>query len=233
MEKLDFLNTKSEQKISLARFAHLFFSHLYFLILWSILLGGVGFALAKYAVKPVYTASSQVVVNQHSKNTQSFNDQQADVQMVNTYKSLVNSPSVLQEASYNLKQYHLSVSDLQNLVKAQTEQNSQVLIIKAVTYNPNESTAIANAVTNALKAKVNQKMHLDNIIIISRAHVPNGASFPNLLLFSLVGVVIGFLGSLIYLLIQEISSNIIYDREFVESKYNIPYLGSIGKPHYD
>ena len=213
MEKLDFLNTKSERKISLARFAHLFFSHLYFLILWSILLGGVGFALAKYAVKPVYTASSQVVVNQHSKNTQSFNDQQADVQMVNTYKNLVNSPSVLQEASYNL----------QNLVKTQTEQNSQVLIIKAVTYNPNESAAIANAVTNALKAKVNQKMHLDNIIIISRAHVPNGASFPNLLLFSLVGVVIGFLGSLIYLLIQEISSNIIYDREFVESKYNIPY----------
>lgn len=60
------------------------------LILWTVLIGVLGFAVAKFAVIPKYTATTEILVNQKhgNNNGQAYNNQQADVQIINTYKDI-------------------------------------------------------------------------------------------------------------------------------------------------
>lgn len=81
-------------------------AHIWAIIAWVVGLGAVGFVLAAFVVEPKYTSTTQILVNQKRGETdanQAFNAQQADVQVINTYKDIVTSPVILKDASKWLK----------------------------------------------------------------------------------------------------------------------------------
>lgn len=81
-------------------------AHIWAIIAWAVGLGAVGFVLAAFVVEPKYTSTTQILVNQKRNTTdagQAFNAQQADVQLINTYKDIVTSPVILKDASKWLK----------------------------------------------------------------------------------------------------------------------------------
>ena len=72
------------------------------IILWTIGLGIIGYALAAFVIPPKYTSNTQILVNQKKddKDPNSiYATQQANVQMVNTYKDIITSPVILKDAS--------------------------------------------------------------------------------------------------------------------------------------
>jgi Capsular polysaccharide biosynthesis protein len=53
---------------------------------------------------PKYTATTQLLVNQKNENNangQAYNNQQADIQVINTYKDIITSPVILKEPKKN------------------------------------------------------------------------------------------------------------------------------------
>lgn len=84
----------------------LLLAHIWAIIAWVVGLGAVGFVLAAFVVEPKYTSTTQILVNQKRGETdanQAFNAQQADVQVINTYKDIVTSPVILKDASKWIK----------------------------------------------------------------------------------------------------------------------------------
>lgn len=54
---------------------------------------------------PKYTATTQLLVNQKNENNangQAYNNQQADIQVINTYKDIITSPVILKETKKEL-----------------------------------------------------------------------------------------------------------------------------------
>ena len=99
-------STKTENTIDLRRLWMLLRAHILSIILWTIGLGAVGFILAAFVVEPKYTSTTQILVNQKRNENdanQAFNAQQADVQVINTYKDIVTSPVILKDASKWIK----------------------------------------------------------------------------------------------------------------------------------
>lgn len=99
-------STKTENTIDLRRLWMLLRAHIWSIILWAIGLGAVGFILAAFVVEPKYTSTTQILVNQKRNPVdagQAFNAQQADVQVINTYKDIVTSPVILKDASKWIK----------------------------------------------------------------------------------------------------------------------------------
>lgn len=79
--------------------------HIWALILWSIGLAIVGFAIANFMMPAKYTSSAQLLVNQKSNKTDpnaAYTTQQANMQLVTTYKDIVTSHVILKEASNRL-----------------------------------------------------------------------------------------------------------------------------------
>ena len=79
--------------------------HFVAILFMAIIGAGLGFAIAEFLIAPTYSASTSMLVNRSKDENASVNlsDQQADVQIINTYKNLVISSNVLGDVSKQLK----------------------------------------------------------------------------------------------------------------------------------
>lgn len=80
--------------------------HFFAILIMAIIGAGLGFGIAKFLIAPTYSASTSMLVNRSNDNNNgsvNLSDQQADVQIINTYKNLVISSNVLGDVSKQLK----------------------------------------------------------------------------------------------------------------------------------
>jgi len=76
------------------------------LIFMAIIGAGVGYSIAKFVISPTYSSSTSMLVNRSAEDNSTINanlsDQQADVQLISTYKNLITSSNVLGTVSDKL-----------------------------------------------------------------------------------------------------------------------------------
>lgn len=97
-------NTDS-QTIDLTHLLQICRKHIWALILWSVGLAFLGWAVSSFIISPKYSASAQLLVNQKANKNDpnaAYTTQQANMQLVTTYKNIVTSPVVLTDASERL-----------------------------------------------------------------------------------------------------------------------------------
>lgn len=96
---------QEENTIDLTQLLQICRKHIWTLIIWSVGLGIVGWGVANFVISPKYTSSAQILVNQKSNKNDpnaAYTTQQANMQMVTTYKDIVTSQKILSEASNRL-----------------------------------------------------------------------------------------------------------------------------------
>lgn len=107
--------------------------HIIFIIISFILCLIIAVGLEKLVITPQFTSTAQILVNQ-KKDTSvpgaAFQDQQADVQMISTYKDIITNQLVLKTVSQRLAnpvkvihsarkaRYHVSANGHRHLIKA-------------------------------------------------------------------------------------------------------------------
>ncbi|QEA46786.1 capsular biosynthesis protein [Leuconostoc lactis] len=80
--------------------------HFLAILVMAVIGAGLGFGIAEFVIAPTYSASTSMLVNRSNDNNNgsvNLSDQQADVQIINTYKNLVISSNVLGDVSKTLK----------------------------------------------------------------------------------------------------------------------------------
>lgn len=79
--------------------------HIWALLIWSVGLALLGWGVANFLIAPKYTATAQILVNQRNAKDDpnaAYATQQANMQLVTTYKDIITSHVILQEASNRL-----------------------------------------------------------------------------------------------------------------------------------
>ena len=81
--------------------------HFFSIVVMAIIGAAAGYGIAKFVIAPTYSASTSMLVNRSADDTSTatanLSDQQADVQLINTYKNLIISSNVLGTVSKELK----------------------------------------------------------------------------------------------------------------------------------
>lgn len=93
---------QTENTIDLTQLLQICRRHIWALIIWSVGLALVGWGVANFIISPKYTSNAQILVNQKNDPNAAYNTQQANMQMVTTYKDIVTSHVILQDASNRL-----------------------------------------------------------------------------------------------------------------------------------
>ena len=96
---------QTDNTIDLTQLLRLCRRHIWALILWSVGLALVGWGIANFVISPKYSSSAQILVNQKSNKNDpnaAYTTQQANMQLVNTYKDIVTSHVILKDASDRL-----------------------------------------------------------------------------------------------------------------------------------
>lgn len=107
--------------------------HLWALILWSVGLALIGWGIANFFISPKYTSSAQILVNQKANKNDpnaAYTTQQANMQLVTTYKDIATSHVILQDASDRLAN-PVKVVKKAKPAKYRTDNNGRRVLVRA------------------------------------------------------------------------------------------------------
>lgn len=192
----------------------------YIVVISMILFVGVGYSLAKFSSSSSnYRASTSVITYHKTKNGLkkiSVSDgsekksekyiiqNKADLEMSETYRSIVTSDTVLKSALKNLKSTKVKTIDsLKGKLSVQANEKSLVLNISANSDSPKDSVKIANAVAEAYKTTGKDVLDIGNVKVLKKARNSNvvATSSSNTKKYTLLSVCIGlYVGCMIAIL---------------------------------
>lgn len=152
-------------------------------------------------ITPKYEATVQILVSRkNASQANYYNDQQADIQMINTYKDIITNDVILRSVRQNmiaLYNINLSMSDLKSDIAVETQANSQVFSINVTDTNSNRGSKLANQVAKVFKEKVKHIVDINNVTIVSESQPSSVPVTPkkgeNLILGTAVGILLGII----------------------------------------
>ncbi len=193
-----------------------------------------------FVMTPKYSATTQILVNRKLSDNMAgaqYQQAQADVQMISTYKDIITSPTVLKTVNAKLEGqpgYEKgNVDSLKSSLAVNSQQNSQVFSITAKSTNPNTAAKMANDTATTFKSKVVKIMSIDNVSIVSKATADDQPVSPRTKLNVLAGLVIGLLLGVGLAFLREFSDRTVTSEEFLTNELGLKGLGIISEINED
>ncbi|OTN89480.1 hypothetical protein A5819_001972 [Enterococcus sp. 7E2_DIV0204] len=201
------------------------------LIIVSMFLGlGVAGILTYFVITPKYSSQAQLIVRLPQNETTNVNDINGNLQMINTYKDLIKSDTVMTEVQQRMKTEQdndLSVEALKASVSVNQSQNSQMFSIVSKVTDPLVAQNIANQTALVFQEQAKDMLNVDKITIISVATANMNQVSPNNKINLLIGLAIGIMFGVALAFILELFDKTIKDDRFVEEDLGFIILGVV------
>lgn len=186
-----------------------------------------------YFMKPIYEASTQILVNQKQNEQRAqiqIQDIQANIQLINTYSVIIKSPFILNKVIENLK-LNITPSELSKQITVSNANNSQVVNISVENEQASLAVSIANSVAEVFQSEIKKIMNVDNVSILSPAVMPKNPKpvKPNKLLNITIGFVMGLATGILLSFLREYLDTTVKTEQDVEELLKLPILGVINK----
>ena len=212
------------------------------IILFIILFAIIGGIYTIGFIKPMYTASTTLVLatssgenTQDATNSITTTDVTLNSKLVSTYSELVKSKKVLRKVISNLN-IDVKEESLRKNITVSSVKDTELIEITVSNEEPIYATQIANEIANVFSEEVNDIYNINNIHVVDTAEVPKEPSnvnvSKNVILFAFVGLVI----AIIYALIANMLDTTVKSAEEIIEKvkevagdknYGIPVIAAI------
>ncbi|MBC1397799.1 YveK family protein [Listeria fleischmannii] len=181
---------------------------------------------------PTYQSETEVLINQSvPENTVvQSQDVQANLQLVNTYTSIITSPRILSAVSAILDDKY-SIKELSNMINVSNASDSQVIRIQVESKNPKDAVKIANETVCVFKKEIPKIMKIDNISVLSPAFYDSAMSpvKPHQSLMLVISGLFGLVIGIIIMFVRDLFDRSIKSKEDVEAILNLPVLSMISE----
>lgn len=186
-------------------------------------------------LKPVYQASTQILVSQAAAGSLSSLagiELDTDAKYIETYNVILKSPYILDQVIKKLD-LKTTAQGLNGSVSVTQEGKSQVVSIAVTNNNPAQAVIIANEIANVFQREISKLMRIDNIRILSPAELPENPVpiKPQPILNMAIAFVVGLMASVGIAFLLEYLDNTIKDEQDIEKLLDIPVLGIVSDIH--
>ncbi|MFR0554812.1 YveK family protein [Loigolactobacillus coryniformis subsp. coryniformis] len=191
--------------------------HLKIIIGSTIIVTLLAFVVTFFVMTPKYQSTTQLLVNRKlddNQQTAVLQQTQADVQMINTYKDIITSPTILKDVAKDVGNGQ-TVSKLTDEISISSEQNSQVFSVNVKTTDPQEAAKIANITARTFRDKIKSIMSVNNVSVVSKATVNESPVSPRLPLNIAIGFVLGLLAGIGLAFLNEALDKTVKDEAFL------------------
>lgn len=214
-----------EETISIGELFSILKRSKWLIISLAIIAALIAFLVSSYVIQPTYEASTQVLVApKQSEQSIDLGQVQSSINLVNTYRVIIQSPAILEQVQQNVVG---APDNISNLITVNSEQNSQVINIKVQHTNPVLATDIANEISDVFSTEVPELMSVDNVKVLSNASVPMFPVSPNILLNTAIATVLGLMIGVAIAFLKVVLDRRIKTEQDVETILELPVLGSI------
>ncbi|AVK60732.1 polysaccharide biosynthesis protein [Lactobacillus sp. CBA3605] len=224
-----------DQAVSFDFFIRLVRKYWRAIIAWTVAGVLVAAVMTFFVITPQYKSSVQILVSRHSENSATqYTDQQADVQMITTYKELITNQVILNPARKALQKkygYTRSLGILKNEISVSSTQNSQVFSVDVVDASATQGAQIANQIAESFKKQVKKIIKVNNVTIVSPASIATSPVTPKKGLNLLIGLVVGLLLGFVYASVRVITDRRVHNVEFLTDELGLANLGQVNHQH--
>jgi len=222
--------TEEYVEIDLIRLASALWHRAWAVLLVALLSGAAAFCCAFFLITPRYQSSALMYVNNGASSIDSSSvspsDLSASQSLVDTYIVILKTRLTLNEV---IRQAGLAYTyeELYDMVHAQAVNSTEILQIVVTSEDPQEAERIANTIVNVLPEKISEVMDGSSVRTVDFAVLPTESSFPNYVLFTVVGLLLGIAMSCGVIFFKEFFDEKIRNEEYIIQAYRLPILASI------
>jgi len=197
--------------------------------------GGIGFQSA-YFTKPLYKADIKLYIINRDKvlmsdQTLKSTDLELSQQLVRPYSEIIFSRSMATAVARDVNNYHLTIDNILSIVKIDSNKDSNILTISAISSDPAAAAAVANAAGREFIIQIRKITNSDNVGILDEALVPNYPVSNNEIQKVLLGLLSGLMVAFGITYTIGYFDTTVYSVEDVEKGLKVRVIGII--PEYD
>lgn len=212
-------------EIDLAEVGRAIFHRIWLVILAGALAGAVAFAISRFFITPMYTSTAQVIVLTDDSKSSSLANLQASAQLTSDYAQLMTSPTVLRETIQDLN-LTMEEDALKKRITITNPTNTRILIITASDPDPERAQRIVNAISQNGSEYITQTLGVTTPNI-SGGEVADKPSSPNVKKNTAVGLLIGVLLAIVWIVVSMIVNDTMTTEDDVEKYLNLTVLASV------
>ncbi len=218
-------------EIDLKQLLELFWNKKVFILIVVLIAVIMGYIYTSFLVKPKYTSSTTLILAQRnsadSTGTITSNDITLNDKLIDTYKEIATSNSVVRTVVSNLGLASTKEVELKKEVNVTAVNGTQILKISVTDSNADMATKIANEMGKVFSKRVADIYKIDNVSIVDEAEttgIPSNINHKKDMLIFLVG---GIVVAVALVLLINMLDNSIKSSTDIERALNLNILAEI------
>lgn len=226
-------------EIDLRKILKIIRKNILILVISTFVCGLGAFVVSRFVMPQLYQATTTLIVNRNMSEEKAdeyvnspyaVTDLEYFRKIASTYMEIITSKTILNQI---IEQFDLDIKYEDYLKKDYIEveilNNTEVIQINIFDENPDRAMKICNTIPSLFENEVVRITKVAGIEVIDKASLPEEIEKPNLILFTLLGLVGGFMLGLMIIFFKHILDNKIKSKEDIESKLKISLLGEVPK----
>lgn len=198
------------------------------IIFSTILFGLIAFLISAFILKPTYTSSTRIyVANQTNENNSlTAQDLQAGSYLVNDYKEIIMSDSVLTDV-INREGLSFTPKELSSMINVVIPSNTRIITVSVRSRSSEEAQLLTNTLREVASEKIKQVTKVQDVTTIEEAKLPESPSSPNIRRNVLLGLLVGSFIAIVLILVLEILDDRVRRPEDVEEVLGLVLIGVV------
>lgn len=228
-------NNKPVREYYTIDLVHIFktlWQRIWLIVLAGIIAAGIGFSVSAFLIKPEYSSSIMLYVNNSSfslGNT-SFSISSSEItaaqSLVKTYGEILNNRSTL-ERVIEKADVPYSYKQLSKKIQSGQSNNTEIMRVDVTTNDPYEAAKIANCIAEVLPVRISEIIDGASMEVVDAA-VPNLEKVsPSITQYTAVGLILGVLLSALAIAVGALMDDTIHDEEYILQTYDYPILAKV------
>ena len=218
-----------EETIDLREYFSIIKKRFWIIALITVVAMVVSGVISFFMLSSVYEAKSTLIVNtEKSQETQMITGDQFTVtqKLAVTYGEIIKSRAVLEDVISNLK-LDSEYEDLVEKITVSPVQDTQIISISVQDTNPKKARDIANEIPKVFEKEVKRITKANDIQVIDKAILPQGAIKPNKMMNVAIAAVLGMMIGLFIVFLLEYLDNKIKTPQDIEKHLGLSVIGVI------
>ena len=224
--------SKDYYVVDLAHIVKVVWQNIWAVVIVSLITATLGLTLAAFAIKPTYSASIMLYVNNSSFSVGdlgfsiSSSELTAAQSLAKTYTVLLKNRTTLERLIDETK-VDYSWEDIYDMIDSGPVNETEVMQVTVTCHDPYVATRIANGIAVVLPQRVTEVIEGASMEVVDSAIVDTEKVAPSITLYTVVGFAVGLLLSVAVLIIIALMDTTIHDEEYVIRTFGYPILAQV------
>lgn len=188
-------------------------------------LGILGGVYARYIKTEEYTAQTVMIIVGNDDEEISYNKLLLNEKLSNIYSQILTSEDIYKDVIEELKLKNIKPRELKENLKTEVNAQAGIISFELLSDSEDKASDSLKEICEKFKSYVKDYLKTDNLEYLQDVSVKN-ESKQDFLKFGIIGLVLGFLLSILFVCIKEVTSQKIKDEQYIRD-LGIDVLGVI------